>query len=148
MADKFSSRFNSGGSPANGKVVRPIGGSAVGVGAIADLEADLNEFNGFVPVPPGARLVRLDLDLAEADTHATPAATAEVILRRVVAGVVTDTVLVDLSDGVQSALKAFYLLDEVVVGDDDNGYGIVGVKFDTAAATEGTGDNLLAVTYA
>ena len=143
MADsKYSTRFSSG-KPVNGRINRPIGGGCSSdTGAITDLETGLLDFNGFVAVPAGAKICLVVVDFADADAHATPTATAQLILRRVVAGVVTDTVLVDLDTGVQSALKTFYVLDQAVV-DDDNGYGIVGVVFDAAAATAGTGANKL-----
>lgn len=143
MADsKYSNRF-SAGVPLNGRVHRPIGGGcAMDTGTITDLETGLADFNGFVAVPAGARIGLVVVDIADADAHATPTATGELVLRRVVSGVVTDTVLVDLSTGVQAALKTFYHLDQAVVGD-DNGYGIIGIVFDTAAATAGTGANKL-----
>lgn len=147
MATKYSSRFNSSGKPVNGKVVRPIGGCAFEEGAIDDLSAGLNDFNGFLPVPAGARIGLIFWDLADADTGGTPTATGKIILRRVVDGVTTDTDLKDLDTAVQAADRDFAVIDLQAVEDDDNGYGIVGLLFDAAAATAGTGANKLAALW-
>lgn len=141
LETKYSSRFDSAGNPLNGRVARPLGGTASDIGFITNPAIDdIGDLNAFLAVPVGAELQKVEWDTPDLDTNGSPTIDMDVVLRTWdSAGAVVDTVLLDAGTIWNAASKTHVFLDKVKVPESQKGYGIVGLKVVAVTATAGTG---------
>lgn len=149
-ARTYSTLFDSAGSPAYGRPLRPPTGTAFDfvshTFATTELD-DIADRVGLIPLQSGRKIGLIFYDVAELDDDASATLDADLVLRvEDASGNVTDTVLFNAGTTWQSAATGWVLVDQTI-GNSPGAVASLDFKVVAAAASAVAGAAKFAIFY-